>query len=296
MSIFKPQPQIGTERLANPSRKEYGFSSLGAILSANAVTVGSFLVLIFLHSNFSPPETIPAPTSEPTSTPTITPTSTATPFQALPLTSTPTASMTPSPTLSPTPTATHTPVPPPVSTISGITGYAQSMPLSCESRSAVDWARYFGRSISEHTFFNGLPKSDNPDKGFVGSVYGSWGQIPPAPYGVHAQPIARRLRSFGLNAKAVRGMTLDELKAEIAAGRPVIVWVTGHVEYGTPIPYTSSSGHKTTVAKFEHTVIVTGYTKNKIYILDGGQVYYRYNKVFLRSWRVLGKMAVILEK
>lgn len=170
------------------------------------------------------------------------------------------------------------------------------MPLSCESRSAVDWARFFGRNISEYTFFNGLPQSDNPDKGFVGSVYGSWGQVPPAPYGVHAKPIAKRLRSFGLKAKAVRGMTLAELKAEIAAGRPVIVWVTGHVEYGTPIPYTSSSGHKTTVAKFEHTVIVTGYTEKKIYILDGGQRYYRYNKVFVRSWRVLGKMAVILEE
>ncbi|MBS3752011.1 MAG: C39 family peptidase [Anaerolineales bacterium] len=293
MSSQQAQDEIRTRRMKQPSRKEYGFLSLGAILSVNAVIMGSFLALLFLPNHLSPPYHTMEPTPEASSTPTLTPTPTATPFQASPLTSTPTASLTPSPTPTSTPTATHTPKPPPSSRITGISGYPQSMPLSCESRSAVDWARYFGKSINEYTFFNGLPKSDNPDEGFVGSVYGRWGQIPPAPYGVHAKPIAQRLRSFGLNAKAVRGMTLEELKAEIAAGRPVIVWVIGHLANGTSIPYTSSSGHKTTVARYEHTVIVVGYEKNKIYVLDGAKRYFSYENGFMSSWNVLGNMAVV---
>ena len=167
------------------------------------------------------------------------------------------------------------------------------MPLSCESRSAVDWASYFGKSINEYGFFNGLRGHSNPEIGFVGSVYGSWGQIPPNPYGVHAIPIAQRLREFGLNAKAVRHMTWEELTTELAEGKPVIVWVVGHVGRGTPIPYTTAGGEVTTVARFEHTVIAIGYTENKVTVLDGARVYTRYKGEFMKSWDVLENQAVI---
>jgi uncharacterized protein YvpB len=177
--------------------------------------------------------------------------------------------------------------------IEGISGHRQSMPLSCEARSAVDWAAYFGKSINEYTFFNGLEIHTNPDKGFVGDVYGSWGQIPPNPYGVHAKPIAQRLREFDLKAKGVYGMTFQDLKTEIASGQPVIVWVIGHVNLGTPVPYTAPGGAQTVVAKFEHTVVVIGYTENKVIILDGARVYTKYNGEFKKSWGVLGNQAVI---
>ena len=175
----------------------------------------------------------------------------------------------------------------------GISGRRQSMPLSCESRSAVDWAGFFGFEIDETEFHFGLPVHDNPDKGFVGSVYGSWGQIPPKPYGVHSPPVAQRLREYGVQAMHVYDMSLEELKAEIAAGRPVMIWVVGHVGLGTPVPYTDSEGDESIVAKFEHTVIVFGYTKNKLLILDGAKTYTRYTKEFMKSWGVLENQAVI---
>lgn len=167
------------------------------------------------------------------------------------------------------------------------------MPLSCEASSAVDWAAYFGVKINEKKFFDGLPSDDNPEVGFVGDVYGSWGQIPPNDYGVHAAPVAQRLREYGLNAKSVRNMTLEELKAEIAAGRPVILWVVGHVSRGTPVPYTASDGEETIVAKFEHTVIAIGYTESKIRVLDGSRKYYVYQGEFMKSWNVLENQAII---
>jgi len=198
------------------------------------------------------------------------------------------------PTPTPTPTGTPTPTVPSEANVAGISGRFQALPLDCESRSAVDWAAYFGVEIDELEFSYGLPRSDNPDKGFVGDVHGSWGQIPPQPYGVHAEPIAALLRTYGLDAQAVRNLSLDALRREIAAGQPVIVWVTGQVAWGTPVPYTASDGSRTIVARYEHTVMVIGYDKHEVKVLDGAQVYTRQWGDFERSWGVLGNMAVVM--
>jgi predicted double-glycine peptidase len=109
---------------------------------------------------------------------------------------------------------------------------------------------------------------------------------------VHAKPVAKLLRAHGLKAQAVRNMSWDALRAEIAAGRPVIVWVIGHVERGTPVPYTASDGHATTVARFQHTVVVTGYSANGVTFLDGAWVYSR-SKIFAfekRFFKVMGRI------
>lgn len=267
------------------------FTSGTPVLGANVMILGSFLVFLYFNRLPDPGTLIVDIPASASPTETILVNSTNTPFPPSPLTLTPT--LTSTPTITPTPTLTPTVALPKESSIKGIKGYSQSMPLSCESRSAVDWAAYFGKSINEYKFFNGLPVHDNPDIGFVGSVYGSWGQIPPAPYGVHSKPIAQRLREYGLNAQAVRGMTYRELQEEIAGGRPVIVWIVGHLALGTPVPYTASGGAVTTVARYEHTVIVIGYTEHKITVLDGSRVYSRYKKQFMRSWGVLENQAVI---
>ncbi len=207
----------------------------------------------------------------------------------------PTVTATPTPTpIPPTPTLTPEVTLPAQAYIQDIYGIDPAMPLSCESSSAVDWARFFGVSLNEFTFFDQLPKSDNPEKGFVGSVYGTWGQIPPNPYGVHARPVAQLLREYGLPAKARRGMNFEALKEEIAAGQPVIVWVIGNVWYGGDgITYTSSDGETTSVAGYQHTVIVIGYDQSTITILDGAMVYQRPIDKFLSSWKTLGNQAVI---
>jgi subtilisin-like proprotein convertase family protein/uncharacterized protein YvpB len=198
----------------------------------------------------------------------------------------------------------QTPTPPPLSLpdearIIGISGRNQALPLDCESRSAVDLAGYFGRFIPELTFFYNLPSSDNPDKGFVGNVYGAWGQIPPYPYGVHAAPVADLLSSYGLNAAARRYLSWDEVRVEIAAGRPVQVWVIGNSS-GTmpgrfyPVYYTPPDGQFTVVSPYEHTVIVIGYTENSVTLLDGGAIYNRSLDQFLDSWSVLRNMAIMI--
>jgi subtilisin-like proprotein convertase family protein/uncharacterized protein YvpB len=197
--------------------------------------------------------------------------------------------------LPPTPTPSPTPVNLPSSAlIYGITGEGQLLPLDCEARSAVDWANYFGIYIDELDFFFSLPESDDPDTGFVGDVNGTWGQIPPNDYGVHAAPVAELLRAYGLTAYAYRSLSWDELRAEIAGGRPVIVWVIGSVLNGIPRYYTANSNqHTTIVARYEHTVMVIGYSTDNVNILDGGSIYTRSIDQFLDSWSALRNMAVL---
>ena len=246
------------------------------------------------YADTATPESLP-PTATPTpfQPSTFTPMPTYTPTVSL--TPTLTFTFTPGPTLPPTntPPPTHTPLPPAAASIPNIYGGRPSYSLDCESRSAVDWAAYFGVNIDEIGFFNGLPSSDNPNKGFVGNVHGSWGQIPPYDYGIYAKPVAQLLRAYGLEADAVYGLTWQGLQAEIAAGEPAIVWVVGRVARGTPVSYIPSDGQQTTVVRFQHTVIVTGYDQNNVTVLDGDWVYQRSVKDFLDSWSVLGNMAVI---
>jgi len=197
----------------------------------------------------------------------------------------------PSPTVSVTPIAAQ---PLPLRAyVSGVSSYPQTLGLDCEARSAVDWAAFWGKSIDELGFFYGIPRSDDPQMGFVGDPNGSWGQVPPQAYGVYAGPVAALLRDYGVPAQAEVGLRFDDLRAEIAAGRPVILWVAGHVRSGTPEPYTASDGTTSVVTPYEHTVLLYGYDPTSVEILDEGRSYRRSLADFLLSWSTLNNMAVV---
>lgn len=174
-------------------------------------------------------------------------------------------------------------------------GSAQAYALSCEARAAVDWASFFGFSLSEYEFMSALPTSDNPDEGFVGYWNDIWGNIPPNSYGVHPPPVAQTLRAYGVPAEAHNSLTWDDLRREIAAGRPVIVWVIAQMWPGTPVEYTAESGATVTVAYFEHTMILTGYNTTSVQVMDPltGTTKYFYLDAFLVSWAVLGNRAIL---
>jgi uncharacterized protein YvpB len=158
----------------------------------------------------------------------------------------------------------------------------------------VDWAGYYDVLIYESTFQFELPLSDNPELGFVGNVTtDGWGQIPPDAYGVHAPPVAELLRKYGLPAVAVKGMTLEDVKAELAEGDPVIAWVIGNMVYSYPLKYVDQAGNSVTVARYEHVVILIGYDETTITYMNNGFLYSVPTEVFLTSWGVLGNMAVI---
>jgi uncharacterized protein YvpB len=199
-------------------------------------------------------------------------------------------------TLTPTAVLTPTSTPLPDSFyIRDISGHKQYFPLGCEAAAAKDWANFFGYDFNEFEFQYKLPLSDNPDLGFVGDVNSPWGQVPPYAYGVHAGPVAELLNQYAVPAKAYKNYGLDDIKKNIAQGKPVIVWVIGNVVGGVPYEYTDSHGNKSIVAAYEHVVIVTGYDETKIRYMNNGKFYDVPQDIFLNSWAVLGNMAIVSE-
>jgi uncharacterized protein YvpB len=158
---------------------------------------------------------------------------------------------------------------PPSAYVDGVAGYPQEHNLSCESRSATDMAAFWGVTITEDDYFRRLPKSDNPHRGFLGDVDQPAGTMPPSGYGVYAGPVAANLRSFGLDAKAHRHWSLHDLKTEIAAGRPVIVWSTYDMKLPGVQEWTSSDGETSLIVRWQHTFIAVGYDDAP----DGGRIY-----------------------
>lgn len=261
----------------------------------------------FEQATQAPAETQPEPTG--TATPVMTDWSPQEPAETLP--PEPTATDAPTPEPAPAdpapsePPAGQVEIPdaetveeenlPDSAMVEGVSGVYQSLPLSCESRSAVDWARFFGVQINEMDFQYSLPFTDNPETGFVGDPRQLAGGIPPYSYGVHAEPVAELLRAYGVQAVAYRWYSYDDLRRQIANGRPVIVWVVGSVWEGTGVPYTASDGRTTTVAALEHTVMIVGYTPEAVVVQDGGGRYMVPVERFMRSWGVLEYLAVAAE-
>lgn len=178
-----------------------------------------------------------------------------------------------------------------------VEGRAQERSLSCESRSACDLLAYYGRPMGEDAFRLGLPVSDNPDLGFVGDVDGPGEQLPPAGYGVHAEPIAARLSAVGLAATALRGQDLDWLRDRLAEGRPVIVWATGMLDAPAPVAMRDRAGRMFTVARGEHTFLAVGYEPGRILLVDSATGRERAVpfRRFDASWAVLGRQAVVAD-
>ena len=288
---------------------------LGLTLGAGVLSAWLFIRPQSRFNPWPPPPSTPSPapaaTTQPAPTPmppaalnpnaypTLPPEWTKTPVPPPTATRTPRPTPTPTYTLSPSPSHTPPPTPTPTATlpaearVTGVVGHRQLYSLSCEARSAADWAAFFGLPVDELEFFNRLPVSDNPETGFVGDVNGDWGYLPPQSYGVHAGPVAELLRAYGASAQAQRDLRWEDLQAEIAAGRPVIVWVVGHLWAGVPVTYTASDGQTTTVGRYEHTVILTGYTAKRVTVVDGATTYAQPVATFLRSWSVLGNMAIL---
>lgn len=177
--------------------------------------------------------------------------------------------------------------------ITNISGRKQHFPLGCEASASADLAAFYGLTINEFEFQHKLPLSDNPELGFVGSVNSPWGQIPPYGYGVHAAPVAALLNDYGLPAQAFKNYTLEQVKAQLANGNPIIAWVIGNMVGGIPAEYTDKEGNKVVVAAYEHVVILTGYSKDRIRYMNNGRFFEVPYDVFLNSWGVLENMVVI---
>jgi uncharacterized protein YvpB len=186
---------------------------------------------------------------------------------------------------------------PPSAFIEGVVGHPQEHSLSCESCSAIDVAAFWGVTHTEDDFFHRLPKSDNPHRGFLGNVDVPAGSMPPQGYGVYARPIAANLRSFGLDARSHRYWTLHDLQAEIAAGRPVIVWATYDMKLPGVQDWTPSDGETCPIVRWQHTFVAVGYDESGVYLIDAYDTetkQFSY-QAFDAAWAQLERLSVTVQ-
>ena len=187
--------------------------------------------------------------------------------------------------------------PPPSAYVQGVIGHPQQHNLSCEARSATDLAALWGAVFSEDDFFRRLPKSDNPHRGFLGDVDLPPGSMPPLGYGVYSGPVAATLRSFGLDARAHQEWRIDNLRAYLADGHPVIVWATYDMRLPGVQTWESFDGETSTIAKWQHTFIAVGYDEEGVHLLDAfdAQTKRFPHEEFMPAWEQLGRQAVTVE-
>ena len=182
---------------------------------------------------------------------------------------------------------------PPLALILDAPVYEQQHTLSCESSAAAMAANFHGVGISEAAIIAALPRHDNPHLGFRGNIDGPYGGI--VDYGVYAEPVRRVLAGWGLEAEHLVG-GVNEIRAHIRQGKVVIAWITYNLQMQAPQQVTTSDGKVVTVIPYEHTVLVTGYNRDGLWVNDpynGTQNFYP-EQEFIRSFSYLGNMGLVI--
>ena len=76
-----------------------------------------------------------------------------------------------------------------------------------------------------------------------------------------------------------------------------MVWVVGSTEVGYSKPYTApSTGVTTSVAPYQHTVIVIAYDEEGVTVQDGAYQYTRTWGTFDLSWAALNNRAIYVNR
>lgn len=159
----------------------------------------------------------------------------------------------------------------------------QQHSLSCESAAAFVASTMVGVRLDEDAILAALPRDANPNLGFRGNVDGPTGGLDD--YGVYAAPIVAAVSNlggpYGLSVRQISGE--GELRAEIARGHPVEVWITANLRPGVR---QQQPGYY--LVRGEHAVTVIGIDQTQIIVSDVGSGQPRIWPMsqFLNSWKL----------
>src|SRR5688572_18445646 len=169
--------------------------------------------------------------------------------------------------------------------------YAQQRNLSCEYASLVIAMGAYGTWVSEWTFDELVPLSDNPHWGYRGDINGWWGNT--TDYGVYPEPLVEPLAHLGFRGEVFYGQgDASALQAYLTNDVPVVVWISlrgdqGYYDYaGDGTPYKLNPGY--------HVVVAYGYDETGVYAADpatGGTVSWAWGD-FMWMWDALVGMSM----
>ena len=169
--------------------------------------------------------------------------------------------------------------------------YAQQRNLSCEYASLVMAMATYGTWISEWTFDELVPQSDNPHWGYRGDINGSWGNT--IDYGVYPEALVDPLAQLGFRGEVIYTQgDAGALQTYLNNGVPVVLWMSlwgdlSFYEYADDgTPYKLNPGY--------HVVVAYGYDDSGVYAADpatGGTTSWAWGD-FLWMWSALDGMSL----
>jgi uncharacterized protein YvpB len=178
--------------------------------------------------------------------------------------------------------------------VTGFIGYPQSYTLDCETRSAVDLAAFYGITIDPMDFLSRLPKSDDPNEGFVGNYWD--------PREEYLLLLMASIKVRWLSCSSNMDYPPSDIKITpgnncgkklLPADRSWHGWQEIQKQVlRYPIPH--QTANTTKVVPYQHTVVVIGYDEMNVTIQDGGQRYTRNINTFLLSWQTLENRVIIV--
>lgn len=123
-------------------------------------------------------------------------------------------------------------------------GQRPELPTGCEITATAMMLQFGGAKVTKMSLAKEMPRSSNPNKGFVGSPYKSsgWYVYPGGLMGV--------VKAHMGSAKNMTGYSLTSIKKQVRRNHLVVVWV-GHFDGFS-----------------NHALTVTGYSKSRIYYND----------------------------
>jgi len=176
--------------------------------------------------------------------------------------------------------------------IPGFPSVKQWYSLSCEYAAAAAVSLYWGRLVSQRDFLGEIPRNPNPHFGFRGNIFADWGGT--RNYGIYAEPLVPVLEARGYEVDVFYGGTA-RLKSELAAGHPVVIWMTGK-RGAQPVTYQTHEGEPFKLVPYEHATVAYGYDGGGIWIMDvgdGNRYYYGWSN-FLARWNYFDQMALVM--
>lgn len=177
--------------------------------------------------------------------------------------------------------------------IDGFPSVAQWYNLDCEYAASAAITLFWGNLVSQSVFMAEVPQNANPHLGFRGDINGTGGGIDD--YGIYAEPLAKVLEAHGYNAVVFYG-GVSRLKANVAAGNPVQVWITTGKYTERTATREMLDGNSFKLVPSEHSVVVYGYDSYGVYLMDVGDggFYHTDWDSFTRRWGYFDEMSLVI--
>lgn len=95
------------------------------------------------------------------------------------------------------------------------------LPTGCEVTATAMMLKFAGANVSKMSLAKEMPRSSNPNKGFVGNPYSKSG------WWIYPKGLMPIVKKHMGSAKNMTGASFNKMKAQINKGHPVVIWVAG---------------------------------------------------------------------